>query len=182
VPRDEVVQRLERYVEDFSLPVRYGVSVLSVETCSHGYKVSTNQGEYQVKNSIIATGLFQKPKNPDFSGAIASDILQISTGQYRNPAALPPGAVLLVGSAQSGCQVAEELYQNGSKVYLCVGSTGRATCRYRGRDVYKWLHMSSFLDNTPSNCPHPRLGFPATRRLLAKMADTTSTCTASIVM
>ena len=58
-------------------------------------------------------------------------------------AAVSPGAVLVVGSAQSGAQIAEELYQSGRKVYLCVGGSGRGPRRYRGRDITWCLTAST---------------------------------------
>ena len=72
---------------------------------------------------------------------------------------LPSGAVLVVGSAQSGSQIAEELYQSGRKVYLCVGSAGRAPRRYRGRDVFSWLLQLGFFDRTVDKLPSPRAKF-----------------------
>jgi len=64
--------------------------------------------------------------------------------------------VLVVGSAQSGCQIAEELYQSGRTVYLCVGSAVRAPRRYRGRDIWEWLNLVGFLDRTPHMLPSPK--------------------------
>jgi putative flavoprotein involved in K+ transport len=109
---------------------------------------------------VVASGFFQNPRIPDYSRNIPADILQIHSGSYRNPAALPPGAVLVVGSAQSGCQIAEELYQSGRKVYLCVGgSSGRIPRRYRGRDIVYWLYNSGFMNRTVANLPSPRARF-----------------------
>ena len=73
----------------------------------------------------------------------------------------PAGAVLVIGSAQSGCQIAEELYQNGRQVFLCTGSAGRAPRRYRGKDVVKWLYQIGFFDITPDKLPFPKEHFAA---------------------
>ncbi len=81
-------------------------------------------------------------------------ILQLPAGQYRNPQSLPPGAVLVVGSAQSGAQIAEELYQAGRRVYLCLGAAGRVPRRYRGKDVYEWMHLVGLLDRTVDQLPY----------------------------
>ena len=89
----------------------------------------------------MANGLYQSPKIPAFAANLSSRITQLHSGHYRNPGALPPGAVLVVGSAQSGSQIAEELYLSGRKVYLCTGSAGRAPRRYRGKDIYEWMHL-----------------------------------------
>jgi putative flavoprotein involved in K+ transport len=74
---------------------------------------------------------------------------------------LSPGAVLVVGSGQSGAQIAEELNQSGRTVYLCVGSAGRAPRRYRGRDMWEWLSLSGFLDRTVDKLPTPQARFAA---------------------
>ena len=67
----------------------------------------------------------------------------------------------MVGSGQSGCQIAQELYQSGRKVYLCLGSAGRAPRRYRGKDVYEWLDLCGFLDRTVDKLPNPKIKFAA---------------------
>jgi putative flavoprotein involved in K+ transport len=72
---------------------------------------------------------------------------------------LPDGSVLVVGSGQSGCQIAEELYQSGRRVFLSVGSAGRAPRRYRGKDIFEWLLLTGFLDRTPEKLPSPEARF-----------------------
>ncbi len=161
--RDEVVSRFEQYVEQFHLPVQYGVQVTSVDPMGEGsgYRVRTADGEWEARQVVMATGLYQMPKIPTFAASLSPRITQLQSGQYRNPASLPPGAVLVVGSAQSGCQIAEELYLSGRKVYLATSSAGRAPRRYRGKDIYEWMHLSGFLDRTPDKLPNPRAKFAA---------------------
>jgi putative flavoprotein involved in K+ transport len=168
MPRGEIVNRFERYQSEHHLPVEYGVTVHMVEAADDGYRVRTNRGDLLAKNVIIATGLFQKPKIPPYAAGLNPDILQLHSGQYRNPQMLPDGAVLVVGSAQSGCQIAEELYRSGRKVYLSVCSAGRAPRRYRGRDVYDWLHRSGFLDRTADKLPSPQARFAGNPQLTGK--------------
>ena len=108
---------------------------------------------------VVATGMYQRPKIPAFSSGLPTDILQLHSGQYRNPAGLPPGAVLVVGSGQSGCQIAEELYKSGRRVYHSIGSAGRAPRRYRGKDTYEWLVLAGFFDRTPDMLPSPKARF-----------------------
>jgi putative flavoprotein involved in K+ transport len=161
MPRDEVVARLERYVEDFDLPVRYGVRVASIEQNGEkdGYRVATADTTIEAANVVMATGLFQRPKVPPLSEDIPARIEQLHSGQYRNPGALRDGAVLVVGSAQSGCQIAQELYQSGRAVYLCVGSAGRVPRRYRGKDIFEWMNIVGLLDRTVDDLPSPRAKF-----------------------
>ena len=155
----ETIHYFENYIEQFNLPVQFNITVSSVEPTATGYRVTTDDATYDARNVVVATGLFQHPKLTPFSTNIAPSVTQVHSGQYRNPAALPPGAVLVVGTAQSGCQIAEELYQSGRKVFLCVGSTGRAPRRYRGKDSFTWLELIHFLDRTPDKLPSPAARF-----------------------
>jgi putative flavoprotein involved in K+ transport len=161
--RSEIVARFEQYVEQFRLPVQYGIRVESVEkdAKTQGYLVKTEEAAWQARNVVVATGLYQKPKVPFFASDLSGQITYVPSGQYRNPGALPPGGVLVVGSAQSGAQIAEELYQSGRRVYLCVGGAGRVPRRYRGKDVYEWMNLTGFLDRTADQLPSPKAKFAA---------------------
>jgi putative flavoprotein involved in K+ transport len=161
--RVEIVSRFEQYVEHYHLPVQYNVQVSSVlpDAGGLGYLVNTTDAAWKARNVVIATGMFQQHKRPAFSTNLPPEINQLHSGKYRNPRALQPGSVLVVGSGQSGCQIAEELYQSGRKVYLCIGSTGRALRRYRGKDIFDWLKMSGFLQKTVDTLPDPRAKFAA---------------------
>ena len=159
--REEIVSHFEQYVDRYHLPVQYGVQVTAVEpkTDGRGYWVRANGTVFEAANVVMATGLYQRPKLPPFSQDLPGEIVQFHSGQYRNPRALPPGATLVVGSAQSGCQIAEELYQSGRTVYLCVGAAGRVPRRYRGRDMYVWLNLCGFFDRTAEQLPSPQARF-----------------------
>ena len=159
LPRDEIVAYFERYVAQFALPVQYNTCVTSVEANEAGYVVKTDRETFHAANVVIASGLFQQPRIPPYSSQLPPAITQLHSGKYRNPRALPPGAVLVVGSAQSGCQIAEELYQSGRKVYLCVCNAGRVPRRYRGKDIFEWLNVVGFLDRTPDRLPSPKARF-----------------------
>jgi putative flavoprotein involved in K+ transport len=124
-----------------------------------GYQVRTNGGMVHARNVVMATGSFQKPKIPAFSVNLPTDIKQLYSGHYRNPGQLPEGAVLVIGSAQSGMQIAEELYQSGRVVYLCTGTAPRVPRRYRGRDIVSWLADTGFLDQTVDKLPSPKARF-----------------------
>ncbi|MFC2029860.1 NAD(P)-binding domain-containing protein [Chloroflexota bacterium] len=160
MPRDEIVAYLEGYIERFRLPIRYGVRVSSVEPNGAGYLVHTNEATVKTSNVVIATGLFQKPRIPPLSANLPAEIQQLHSSEYRNPAALPAGAVLVVGSAQSGAQIAEELYQSGRTAYLCVGGSGRGPRRYRGKDIVWWLNKTGW-DVTVDKLPSPKAKFAA---------------------
>jgi putative flavoprotein involved in K+ transport len=130
--RNDIVASFEKYVKQFDLSVQYGVRVESVAAreSDRGYLIETSAGRFAALNVVVATGLYQKPKVPAFSAGFPQEIRQIHSDEYRNPQSLPEGAVLVVGSGQSGAQIAEELYQNGRKVYLAVSRAGRVPRRY----------------------------------------------------
>src|SRR6516165_2430829 len=113
--RDEIVAYFENYVSSFQLPVRHAVQVHSVgpKSSGHGYVVQSSTGRFEASNVVIATGLYQKPKIPAVSAEFPPQIRQIHSDEYRNPQSLPNGTVLVVGSGQSGAQIAEELYKSG---------------------------------------------------------------------
>lgn len=160
--KGEIIAYFERYLEQYDLPVRFKTPVVDVTRMdAGGYQVRTEAEVYQAKNVVIATGSFQNPKIPAFSKNIPTDILQIHSGKYRNPAQLPDGAILIAGSAQSGMQIAEELYQSGRKVYLSTGFAPRVPRRYRGRDILAWLVDTGFLDQTVDKLPSPKARFGA---------------------
>lgn len=147
--REEVVDYLESYARSFQAPVREGVRVSAVTLLPNGrYLVSTDDTIYETPTVVIASGFFEHPKIPVAATGLSADIVQIHSSQYRNPGGLPPGAVLVVGSAASGCQIAEELHEAGRRVYLATGKTRRVPRRYRGKDTAWWLEKIGLTDLT----------------------------------
>jgi putative flavoprotein involved in K+ transport len=137
--RDEWVADLARYAATFALPVREGVAVSAVAALPDGrFSLRTSAGALVAENVVVATGSYQAPRLPAMAAELSQDIHQIHSGGYRNPGVLPPGAVLVVGTGNSGSQIAEELHRAGRTVYLSVGYSGFPLRRYRGRDVFWW--------------------------------------------
>ena len=116
MPLAGVVKYFDDYVQHFDLPVHCSVEVHRVEKTREGYLVRTTEGTYEAENVVIATGLYQAPKIPNLSEHLPEEILQLHSMDYKNPSSLPAGVVLVVGTGQSGAQIAEELYQSGRKV------------------------------------------------------------------
>ena len=168
--RDEVVDYLDRYVEFFNPPLQFGVQAKSVIQVRDGgkYIIDTTNESLEANSVVVATGLFQRPRIPAISEGLPGQILQIHSGEYRNSDALPPGAVLVVGSGQSGCQIADELYRTGRKVYLCVGSAGRMPRRYRGKDMTWWLDKTGIADKTVDTLPSPKAKFAGNPHVTGK--------------
>jgi putative flavoprotein involved in K+ transport len=145
--RDELVSYLEKYIEQNRLPIRYETRVFTVRAVAGGYAVETSADTFRANNVVVATGV-SLPHIPRFKGALSPDIRQLHSDSYRNPDSLPAGAVLVVGSAQSGAQIAEELHQSGRRVYLNVSRSGRAPRRYRGRDINWWRKALGMYERT----------------------------------
>lgn len=160
LPRADIVAYFERYVERFQLPVQYNTRVVSVEpTDGSGYRVITPQRTYAADKVVIATGFEQLPRVPSSAAGVAPDITQLHSSQYRSPGSLPDGGILVVGSAQSGAQIAEELHLGGRDIFLSISGAGRAPRRYRGKDVVDWLSQIGFFDMTPDKLPVPKEKF-----------------------
>lgn len=157
--KHEIVTYLEEFAVGFSAAVEFGVHVTGVTAASGGLAVRTADEEILARHVIVATGSFQTPKIPFGAAHIPADIVQCAPTTYRNPDALPSGAVLVVGSAQSGCQIADELREAGRQVYLATGSAPRVPRRYRGRDIFYWLGQIGFFDRPASVLPNPRAKF-----------------------
>jgi putative flavoprotein involved in K+ transport len=168
--RDEMVRYMEGFAATFQPDIRFGSQVTSIEKAPDGGKflVCTKDHTYQADHVIVATGTYQAPRLPAFQRNISDGFTQLHTSQYHNPDQLPEGSALVVGSGQSGCQIAEELYKSGRKVYLCVGGAIRLPRTYRGKDSVMWLSEMGFFDMTVDKLSSPREKFVANPFLTGK--------------
>jgi putative flavoprotein involved in K+ transport len=161
VARDEVVRYLQRYASGFGAPVREGVGVDSLEPGPDGgFLLRTSAGELRAAAVVVCTGAYQRPHRPKVAAGFPNDVLVVDAEEYRNPAALPPGKVLVVGSGQTGCQLSEELHEAGREVFLACGRAPWLPRRVDGRDIVTWLKETTFFDTPRSALPSPaaRLG------------------------
>jgi putative flavoprotein involved in K+ transport len=143
----EVVTFLEKYAASFDPPLREGVTVTRLRRTPHGvFEIVTDAGVTTADQVVVATGPYHRPAVPRLAERLPAGIAQLHSSQYRNPDQLPPGAVLVVGTGQSGCQIAEDLHLAGRRVHLAVGSAPRAARRYRGRDTLAWLEEMGHYD------------------------------------
>jgi putative flavoprotein involved in K+ transport len=137
--KEQILNYLEAFRQKVNPPIRENVEVLSVEKERTRFKVTTTEGAYVTDAVVFATGLYGTPSVPHFANQIPQSILQLHTADYRNPNALPDGSVVVVGSGQSGAQIAEDVHLAGRKVHLVTGNAPRCARFYRGRDVVDWL-------------------------------------------
>jgi putative flavoprotein involved in K+ transport len=149
----EVVQRLEKLAAE--RPVRYRAEVTRLAPAGDGYVLHTPDGEVAARTVVVATGDQNVPRVPALARALPGGIAQCHAAEYRSPGALPAGAVLVVGSAQSGCQIAEDLLAAGRRVVLATSAAGRVPMPYRGRDTIRWLLAVGFFDQRPRDLPDP---------------------------
>jgi putative flavoprotein involved in K+ transport len=160
--RDELVAYFELYVKDFDLPVRQGASVSSLKkNTAEEYVVKTDSGILHARAVVLATGSMSRPRVPSIAERLSDEFTSKSAGTYRNPGALPEGAVVVVGSGQSGCQIAEDLLEAGRRVYLCASRVGRVPRVYRGRDILSWWQDMGFMEVKLEELEDPSLQFAA---------------------
>jgi putative flavoprotein involved in K+ transport len=152
--RDEVVAYLERYAASFGAPVRENLPVVAVERSGGGYTVTTADGVYRSRALVVASGAYQRVHWPDAVASLPAAIHRMNLHEYSSPATVPPGDVLILGSGQSGCQIAEELHAAGRRVVLACGRTPYSPRQVAGRDCFWWLLESGFLDAGPEGLPH----------------------------
>lgn len=156
--RDEVVAWLAGWLQTFAPPVRNHTRVARLRpTTAGGFELTlrSEAGEefLTCDHAVVATGGYPIPVVPPFAGALDPGVTQIHSEQYRNADQLPEGAVLVVGTGQSGAQIAEDLHLAGRQVHLAVGSAPRVARFYRGRDCMTWLAGMGLYDRSAPEYP-----------------------------
>jgi putative flavoprotein involved in K+ transport len=152
--RDEVVVHLERYAQAFEAPILDRIDVAAL--CSGaggGFVVDTSEGPMRTDAVVLATGAFQQPHRPPAD--LPAEVLVVGADGYTSPDALPGGGVLVVGSGQTGCQIADELHRSGRDVTLACGKAAWAPRRVEGRDIVSWLVETPFLEQAVEDLPSP---------------------------
>ena len=160
--RDEFVAMLEDYAARHSLPVRVGEPVIEVTPdTKEGYFVGTPGRKLSARNVVVASGSLNRAKRPPVARQVSPLFDQIDASDYRSATALAPGVVLVVGSGQSGGQIAKDLADAGRRVFLATSRLGRIPRRYRGRDLALWLVESGLLEARREEFVLPSGAFPA---------------------
>jgi putative flavoprotein involved in K+ transport len=150
--RDQFVELLERFAARHHLPITTQTAVHKVTVNGSGlYDIETERGSVVTPNLVVATGNLNVPRRPGSADKLPDSVEQIDGADYREPRQLRPGAIVVVGSGNSGGQIAEDLAAAGRRVFLATGHNGRMPRRYRGRDITLWLAESGLFDVPSKN-------------------------------
>lgn len=137
---------LQRYAATFDPPIEQGVEVTGLTRTDDGFRVRSSAGDIDARAVVIATGGYHRPIVPPFAARLPDDIRQVHSSEYKNAESLPAGGVLVVGTGQSGAQLAEDLHMAGRPVHLALGRAPRSARFYRGRDCIAWLEQMGVYD------------------------------------
>lgn len=137
--KEEILDYVGRFIAKVDPPILEHTAVTQIERLGDGFRVETSAGTVTSDTVIIATSLYSEPAIPRAAERLPETIVQLHTAEYRNSGQLPAGEVMVVGSGQSGCQIAEDLHLAGRKVHMVTGNAPRCARFYRGRDVVDWL-------------------------------------------
>ena len=154
--RDEIVAYLERYATRIAAPVRENVDVAGVSPSDGGFLLETSEGDLAADAVVVASGSYRRPHLPPAADTLPAGLLRLTADDYRSPGELPDGAVLVVGSGQSGCQIAEELHDAGREVVLSCGRAPWLPRRCGDHDLVWWLRETGFLDASVDTLPGPK--------------------------
>ena len=137
--RDDIIAYVERYASRIKAPLKENTAVTQLTRTERRFHLDTQDGPYTADAVVLAVGGYHQPNIPRLAERLPTSIQQLHSSTYRNSRQLPPGEVLVVGSGQSGCQIAEDLHLDGRKTHLVVGSAPRCPRVYRGKDAVDWL-------------------------------------------
>jgi putative flavoprotein involved in K+ transport len=155
----ELINHLQTWADSFDAPVEEGCSVSSLDETDGGFLLTTRSGNVKARTVVVASGAYQRPYRPKGADSLPNGLVQLFAEEYTNPGDLPPGAVLIVGSGQTGCQLAEEIHQSGRKVFLACGRCVWIPRRLHGHDMVWWMVESGYMDRTPDKLPSPQARF-----------------------
>jgi len=135
----EVVSFLQKYADSSRAAIVTGTHVTQVRQVDGGYEVATSQGPWRGRMLVIASGAYNIPTVPSLSAGLSRGVTSLTPQQYKSPALLPNGGVMIVGASASGVQLAREIQATGRRVVLSVGEHVRMPRTYRGRDIRWWM-------------------------------------------
>ena len=155
MPLAELIDHFEAWARSFDAPIDESTLVSSLEADDSGFLLTLPSGNLKADRVVVATGAYQRAYRPASAESLSNGMVQLFAEEYSNPEALPPGAVLVVGSGQTGCQLAQEIHESGRKVFLACGRCVWVPRRLHGHDIFWWMIESGFMDRTPDKLPSP---------------------------
>jgi putative flavoprotein involved in K+ transport len=146
MPVSELSRLIEIYASNISAPVKQNTNVTSVTRTEAGYQLRTSRGDWQCQALVIASGACNQPNIPVIAEQAPASVKMLTPAEYRNPAQLAAGGVLVVGASATGLQLAEEIHRSGRPVTLAVGEHVRLPRNYRGKDIQWWMDKLGIFD------------------------------------
>jgi putative flavoprotein involved in K+ transport len=146
--KQQIIDYLDGFIAKYPPPVVLGATVRRLTKTQQGFVIDSSQGGFVAQQVVVATGAYHQPIYPPMSSALPEHVQLLHSAQYRNATQLADGNVLVIGSGQSGAQIAEDLHLAGRKVYLSTGEAPRCARFYRGKDVVKWLYEMGYYQTT----------------------------------
>ncbi|MFD1174521.1 flavin-containing monooxygenase [Oceanobacillus picturae] len=143
--KNEIVSYLKRYVKRFKIPIQFNTEVVNVSKKNGNFFIKTKKDEYQAKNIVIATGPFQTPSIPQFARGLSNNIKQIHSSQYKNPAQLVDGNVLVIGGGNSGAQIAVELSKQRETYLACSRNLKFLPLSVGRKSIFSWFDKLGIL-------------------------------------
>lgn len=152
--KDEIVAYVEAFARMVDPPIHEGVTVERITRDADGmFRVGSTMGDWTTDQVVMAISGYHMPAIPRVGERFPLTLFQIHSQDYRNPAQIPDGEVLIVGTGQSGCQIAEDLHLAGRKVHVAVGDAPRSPRKYRGKDAIRWLDEMGYYEMTVDTHP-----------------------------
>jgi putative flavoprotein involved in K+ transport len=142
----ELLEFLIEYANHIEAPLELNTAVTSLSTDGQNFQIVTSEGNWECESVVVATGACNKASVPTIAEAAPASIEMLTSMQYRNPAQLQNGSVLVVGASATGLQLAEEIHRSGRPVTLAVGEHVRLPRTYRDKDIQWWLDALGILD------------------------------------
>lgn len=155
MPLAEIIEYFEVWAESFKAPVQADTRVTSLERDRGDFILWLDGKKLRARSVVVATGAYPRAYRPGGAELLPEKVHQILAEDYRNLDSLPPGAVLIVGSGQTGCQLSEELHRAGRTVFLACGRCPWSPRRFEGRDFAWWARVSGWFERSYDKLPSP---------------------------
>lgn len=170
----QVCQYIEDFAASFNAPVKFGITATKVFKNDEGiFEVIIGNDTLLCKKVIIATSTFNQPSIPSIASNLPNSIKQLHSSNYKNPHSLPEGSVLVVGTAQSGAQITQELVEYGHNVFCTTSKVPKSQRRYRGKDISQWARLIGLLDKKSASLKEMNGRFPASPQITGKNGGST---------